>query len=126
MSYFRKARALSGVSTAFPAYRRVRVPFGALGTLGDDTTPTLTSPPPTNGVVGTLAQPTLTQSIEPDPATLQWQTNVLAQLQAGVATLQKAELQKWLQIAATVSIPLFTAIWKIIFKKGAANIGTGI
>jgi hypothetical protein len=125
MSYFRRARALSGVSTTFPAYRKPRVPFGALGTLGDDTTSTLTGPPTAAGVAGTLAQPTLMQSIGADPATLQWQTNVLAQLQVGVATLQKAELQKWLQIAATVSIPLFTAIWKIIFKKGAANIGTG-
>lgn len=123
MSYFRKQRALSGVSSTFPVHGRPRVAFG-LGSLGDDTGP-VASPPvvtPTNPVVvGTLSQPTL-----PDPATVQWQANVLAQLQAGVATLQKAELQKWLQIAATLSIPLAGAIWKMIFKRGAASIGTGM
>jgi hypothetical protein len=110
MSYFRKSRALSGVSTSFPTVRRLRVP---LGSLGDDTTG-----------AATITTPTLTVTTPPD--TLQWQANVLSQLQAGVATLQKAELQKWLQIAATLSIPLATAIWKMIFKKGAANIGTGV
>jgi hypothetical protein len=118
MSYFLKQprRPLSGVSTSFPLMRRPRVPFG-LGSLGDDATPP-PIPTPTNPVVSV---PTL-----PDPATLQWQANVMGQLQAGVATLQKAELQKWLQIAATLSIPLATFIWKWIFKRGAANIGTGL
>lgn len=111
MSYFRKQRALSGVSTSFPAYRRSRVPYGALGSLGDDTTGATSIAVPTLG---------------PDSATAQWQANVLGQLQAGVATLQKAELQKWLQIIATVSIPLSAAIWKMIFRKGATNIGTGV
>lgn len=108
MSYFRKQRALSGVSTAIPVHWRPRVAFGALGSLGDDTTGAATITAPTIG---------------PDPATLQWQANVLGQLQAGVATLRKAELQKWLQIAATLSIPLAGAIWKMIFRKGAATIG---
>jgi hypothetical protein len=82
---------------------RVRRPIVSLGSLGDD------APGST-----TLSQPTI-----PDPATLQWQADVKAQLQAGVATLQKAELQKWLQIIATVSIPLSAAIWKMIFKRGS-------
>jgi hypothetical protein len=102
-------RALSGSSTAIPRYRTPRL---FLGSLGDDTSSAGT----------TLAQPTLAQPTLTDPATVQWQGNVLTQLQAGVATLQKAELQKWLQIAATLSIPLAAAIWKMIFKRGAANI----
>jgi hypothetical protein len=51
---------------------------------------------------------------------MQWQADVLSQLKAGVATMQKAELQKWLQIIATVSIPLSAAIWKAIFRKGSS------
>ena len=114
MSYFRRQRALSGVSTTLPVHWKPRVTFGALGSLGDDMTGA------TSIAVPTLPAP------GPDPATLQWQANVLGQLQAGVATLQKAELQKWLQIIATVSIPLSAAIWKMIFKKGAQNISTGV
>lgn len=114
MSYFRKQRALSGVSTSFPAYRRPRVPYGALGSLGDDTTgaTTITTP--------TLPAPTA------DPATLQWQANVLGQLQAGVSEMKRGDFYKLLQIAATLSIPLATVVWKWIFKRGAADIGTGV
>lgn len=103
-------RAMGGSSSHFP----VRVPraVDALGSLGADD----------SGGATTLSQPTIT-----DPLTVQWQANVLAQLQAGVATMRHAELQKWLQIAATVSIPLFAAIWKVIFKKGAAGVSsTGV
>ena len=74
-----------------------------LGSLGDDT----------------LSGPTIT-----DP-TAAWQANVLNQLQAGVDTLQKAELQKWLQIAATVSIPILGLIWKklapSLFKRSVST-----
>ena len=105
MSYLTR-RALSGSSTVIPRFHRPRV---SLGSLGDDT-----------GGSTTLSQPTL-----PDPATLQWQADVKAQLQAGVATLQRAELQKWLQIAATLSIPLAAAVWKMIFKKGVGS-DTGV
>lgn len=118
MSYHRNHRALSGDTSHGPAWYRAmggiqsqprphRVYRGlapTLGSLGDD---------PGGGT--TLSNPTIT-----DP-TAQWQANVLAQLQAGVATLQKAELQKWLQIIATVSIPLSAAIWKLIFKKGSSD-----
>jgi len=96
-------RALSGVSTMVPRYR----PVVYLGSLGDDT----------SDAGSTLSQPTLT-----DPATAQWQASVLTQLQSGVDTLRKAELQKWLQIAATLSIPLAGVVWKWIFKKGASEI----
>lgn len=108
MSYHRRQRALSGVSTVLPIYRRPRV---SLGSLGDDTSG-----------AATITTPTL-MTPGPDPATAAWQGNVLAQLQAGVATMQKAELQKWLQIAATVTIPLSAALWKLIFKKGVSDTG---
>ncbi len=93
-------RAMGGVSTQLPA-RRV-VTSVMLGSLGDD------QPSPT-----TLSTPTIT-----DP-TLVWQADVLGQLRAGVATMRMAELQKWLQIAATLSIPLAAAIWRVIFRRGA-------
>jgi hypothetical protein len=104
MAYHIHRRALSGSSTVIPRYHRQRA---SLGSLGDDTSGAGST---------TLSQPTLV-----DPVTLQWQGNVLAQLQAGVATLKKAELQKWLQIAATLSIPLAAAVWKMIFKKGVSE-----
>lgn len=102
----RRPRAMSGVSTVIPRQRWLRV--APLGSLGDDAA----------GDGTTLSQPTIT-----DPATVQWQANVLAQLQAGVDTMRTAELQKWLQIIATVSIPLSAAIWKMIFKKGVTDSG---
>jgi hypothetical protein len=68
----------------------------------------------------TLSNPTI-----PDAALVsgQWQEQVLEQLRAGVDTLKRAELQKWLQIVATVSIPLSAAIWKMIFKRGVTDSG---
>lgn len=115
MSYFKKPqvisvlpqgpawyRAMGGVSSQPPGAPVLLVPRrgNPLGSLGDDQPGT------------TLSAPTLV-----DPA-LEWQKNVLSQLQAGVDTLKKAELQKWLQIAATVMIPVSAAIWKAIFKSG--------
>lgn len=110
MSYHRKQLALAG--NVGPAWYRAldgvtsqppprKISRHVLGSLGDDAPPT------------TLSQPTLT-----DPATAAWQQKVIAQLEAGVKTMQTAELQKWLQIIATVSIPLSAAIWKAIFKRG--------
>lgn len=96
MSYTR--RALSGSSTVIPRYRRPRV---SLGSLGDDT----------SGAGSTLSQPTIA-----DPATLQWQSDIRTQLQTGVMALQgairKAEFQKWVQILATLSIPLSAFVWR--------------
>lgn len=104
-------RAMGGVSSQPPGPRIARhVP--SLGSLGADDPATNTT---------TLSTPTLT-----DPTTAAWQQNVLAQLQAGVATLRKAELQKWLQIAATVLIPVSAAVWKAIFKSGKTLSETGI
>ena len=120
MSYFRRTRALradtshgphwytsmGSLASQPPGARIYRIrPAGSLGSLGDDA-----------GGGSTLSQPTLT-----DPATVQWQANVLAQLQAGVKTMQTAEFQKWLQIGATLSIPVAAAIWKAIFKSGSKS-----
>ena len=115
MSYFLKRRALSGVSTELPA--RMPAPYrgrALLGSLGDDATATpgttLTGPT-------TLAVPTIL-----DPATAQFQQLVTQQLTQGVELMRTANLTKWLQIAATVSIPVFAAFWKHFFRKGATNI----
>ncbi len=125
MSYHRRTRAL-GADTSHgprwytamgslssqppgPRIYQIRPLPRTLGSLGDDT-----------GGATTLSAPTIT-----DPAVLQWQGQVLSQLQAGVATMQKAELQKWLQIAATVLIPVSAAIWKAIFKSGRLS-DTGV
>lgn len=106
MSYYHKSRGLGSVVSQ-PNQRLMRIPrrLPTLGSLGDDAPPTTLSEP-TVGTVGT------------DPNTVQWQANVLAQLQAGVVTMQHAELQKWLQIAATVLIPVSAAVWNMIFKSG--------
>lgn len=94
-------RAMGGVSTQLRSPRVTTQVY--LGSLGD------AAPGDT-----TLSEPTVA-----DPS-LQWQASVLARLDAGVATLQRAELQKWLQIAATLSIPLAAAIWRAVFRRGAS------
>lgn len=101
----RPGKALGSIQSQPPGPRVYRKMFelGSLGAAADGD--------------NTLSQPTIT-----DP-TAQWQGDVLTQLQAGVATLQKAELQKWLQIAATLSIPLAAAVWRMIFKKGVGDAG---
>lgn len=68
-------------------------------TLGDDTT--LTDTPPTGN----------------DQAVIQAQ--ILADLNRGISELK---LQRWLQIIATLSIPLAAQLWKMILRKrGAAT-----
>jgi len=93
-------RAMGGASTQLRTPRVTTQVY--LGSLGDTAT---------GGT--TLSDPTVA-----DP-NVQWQASVLARLDAGVATLQRAELQKWLQILATISIPLSAAIWKAVFRRGA-------
>ena len=100
----RRGRALSGISTELPA----RIPRYSLGTLGDDSPSSTTLTGET-----TLSTPTLL-----DPQTQQFQQMVMDQLQQGVALMRTANLTKWLQIAATLAIPLTAAVWKSIFKKG--------
>ena len=104
MGYYHKLHGLGSVVSQ-PNQRLMRVPrrLSKLGSLGDDSPPT------------TLSEPTVA-----DPASIQWQANVLAQLQAGVATMRHAELQKWLQIAATVLIPVSAAVWFFVFSTTAA------
>ena len=92
--------------------RAKRVQRRQFGSLGDDT-----ASQPGDLMTGTLQTPTVT-----DP-TVAFQTEVLKQLQAGVATMKTAELQKWLQIAATLSIPLAAAIWRVIFRRGGSSSG---
>lgn len=103
----RQGRALSGVSTEIPA----RLPRYSLGSLGDDNTTSGTTL--TGGT--TLSTPTIL-----DPQTQQFQAMVMDQLQQGVKLMQTANLTKWLQIAATLAIPLTAAVWKAIFKKGVS------
>jgi hypothetical protein len=113
MSYFRKQRALSGVSTEIPSRAPVRFVRTSLGSLGDD--------PPTGT---TLSQPTLL-----DPATAQFQQLVTQQLTQGVELMRTANLTKWLQIAATLTIPLAAVAWKRLaphlFKKATVPSVTG-
>lgn len=99
-----RGRGLSGVSTELPA----RLPRYSLGSLGDD------APSGTTLTGGTtLSNPTIL-----DPQTQQFQQMVMDQLQQGVKLMQTSNLTKWLQIAATLAIPLTAAVWKAIFKKG--------
>lgn len=86
-----------------PRYR------GELGSLGAD-----------DASGSTLDTSTLATATISDPQ-VAWQQQVLAELHAGVATMRTAELQKWLQIAATLSIPLAAAIWRMIFKRGVSG-----
>lgn len=97
-------RAMGGLASQPPG-RPVSRRMPPLGSLGADE----------SGSGTTLSTPTIT-----DP-TAQWQAEVIAQLRAGVDTLRTAELQKWLQILATLSIPLAAAVWKMIFKKGTGD-----
>lgn len=106
-----RPRGMAGITSAPRRPRQLRP---MLGSLGDDSVPSTTLSNPS------LDTPTLT-----DPATLQWQGQVLVQLQQGVNTLKTAELQKWLQIGATLAIPLAGAIWRVIFK-GIRDSGTGV
>lgn len=106
MSYHQRRRALSGVSTELPQRLPV-IRMRSLGSLGDD--------PPAGT---TLSQPTLL-----DPATAQFQQQVLAYLKQGDDLMRTANLTKWLQVVATVCIPLTAAIWRGIFKKGVSVTG---
>lgn len=103
MSYYQRRRALSGVSTELPK----RLPYRGLGSLGDD--------PPAGT---TLGQPTLL-----DPATAQFQQQVLAYLKQGDDLMRTANLTKWAQVVATICIPLTAALWKAIFKRGVSVTG---
>lgn len=84
-----------------------------LGSLGDDTSATSQS----------LTTPTL---VEPGPVMAQWQQDVLAS-QAQAMAKQDAYLaietkQRWMQIIATLSIPVAAAIWRAIFRAGRSGV----
>lgn len=89
--------AMGGIQSRPPGARIPRYVSETLGSLGDDT----------------LATPTVTDAFQ--QATATWQQDVLSKLQAGADTLKKEELQRWLQILATLSIPLAAAVWRLIW-----------
>ena len=102
-------RAMGGIQSR-PTGRRVSsgalATLGSLGSLGDDT---LSTP--------TVGADQITK------ATVEWQHKVLDALNRGSDTLT---LQRWLQIAATLSIPLAAAAWKAIWPSlGRRFRGTG-
>lgn len=100
-----RPRGALGGLTSQPPGRPVSM--FSLGSLGDDVPTTgLTTP--------TLAQPTIV-----DPQTAAWQQASLQNQQTMIRQLQGDRVQKWVQIAVTASIPLFGALWKLIF--GAAR-----
>lgn len=103
----RRRAAMGGLSSQPPGRP---VSLFALGSLG-------AVPDPSSLATSTFAQPTVL-----DPQTAAWQQQVLANQQLQLAQsdkqAEKARLQKWVQIAATASIPLFGAIWKLLFRAG--------
>jgi hypothetical protein len=105
MKHRPRRAALGGTTTSFSPRVPRRMPNLMLGSLGDD-------PPPDT----TLSDPTL-----------KWQAEVIGQLRAGVDTMKTAELQKWMQIAATVAIPVLGFAWKAVFpalfRKGLTQTG---
>ncbi len=107
MKHRLRRAALGGTTTSFSPRVPRRMPnlMLGLGSLGDD-------PPPDT----TLSDPTL-----------KWQAEVIAELRAGVDTMKTAELQKWMQIAATVAIPVLGFAWKAVFpalfRKGLTQTG---
>jgi hypothetical protein len=111
--------AMSGVQSRPPRARIGRNVYASnpLGSLGDDAPP-----------ASTLSTPTVTDAFQ--QATLDWQAAILTKLQAGATTLKTEELQRWLQIAATLAIPLTAAIWRAIWpalgKRFRSTSDTGI
>jgi hypothetical protein len=81
-----------------------RIQRADLGSLGDDT----------------LSTPTVVDQFA--ISTAKWQQDVLNSLQRGADTLT---LQRWLQIAATLSIPVAAAIWKALWPSLGKRFGVG-
>lgn len=98
---------------AAPARKPMRQPMRPMhgfGSLGDETD----AEPPTS-----LAQPTLAAPTIVDPAaTAAWQQAMLEQTQLMVASqqdyAQREVQQKWIQIGATLAIPLAAAGWRAL------------
>lgn len=87
--------SLSGVSSQPPGLPVANRALAALGSLGADdaaiTTPTLV-----------------------DPETRDYRRRMEKYQQDLIAGQRGDHIQKWVQIAATVSIPVFAAIWRLI------------
>lgn len=109
MGYLRRPRTLSGVSSQPPGKRiQLSVPlsgvssqppglpvarraFMSLGSLADDATPTVV-----------------------DPETRAYRQRMEKYQQDLIAGQQADKMQKWIAIGATISIPVFAAIWRLI------------
>ncbi len=81
--------------------RRARPLGRGLGSLGDDSP---TAP------MGDMASQQLAELRRISEFQRQW-----------VAAVEGEKLQKWIQIGVTASIPLFAALWRIIFKTGSSE-----
>jgi hypothetical protein len=72
---------------------------------------------------GSLQTPTL---VEPGPTMAAWQDALIKQSQATDQTIQNymatETKQRWIQIAATLSIPLAAAVWRLIFGRGVRDL----
>lgn len=70
--------------------------------------------------LGSLAGDTTSNASEMTEA--QWRTAMLEQQKEVVAWqerwVKRDEFQRWLQLGATLAIPLSAAIWKAIFRAG--------
>lgn len=112
---------MSGLSSRPPGARIARGAMGdgppkwyqamygvsGLGSLGDD------------AVTAPAATPVLTDG------TAQWQSAMLANSNQILSTQQafitKDQIARYVQVAATLSIPLAAALWRIIFKSGGRS-----
>lgn len=106
--FVRVSRGVALGSSQSRPSKFVRVARG-FGSLGDATD----AEPPTS-----LAQPTITTNPTIVDPTVQWQADMLAQTKLMVASQQdyaaREVQQKWIQIGATLLIPLSAAVWRAI------------
>lgn len=85
----------------------------------------VTPSPPPRGAIGRLLKRVTLGSLEgdaPEMTEAQWRAAMLEQQKEVVAWqerwVKRDELQRWLQLGATLAIPLSAAIWKAIFRAG--------
>ncbi len=117
---YRSRRALGSIQSNPILHRRVprylQVMRAPLGTLGDDTLGATVAPanPATAASAPALmlTDPQFQQMIDTMSSVRDWQKQ----------WVQKDELQRWIQIAATVSIPVLAGIWRAIgFKRAGVD-----
>lgn len=112
MSYFYKG--LSGIQSQ-PPRSRVHGRSGALG--GIQSQPPRSRVHMRNSALG-----------DDTSGTTEWQDNMLATMQDmrdwQKQWVQKDEMQRWIQIGATLCIPLAAAVWRHILKRRSARQAT--